>query len=74
MLEPEIHVVFGSYFSKNANGMEFLRRVAKVEAVLEDSVQNVLLTNTKIDDGNVAHLKEAQEFIENYEPGIIKRL
>lgn len=72
MLEPEIHVVFGSYFSKNANGMEFLRRVAKVEAVLEDSVQNVLLTNTKIDDGNVAHLKEAQEFIENYEPGIIK--
>lgn len=72
MLEPEIHVVFGSYFSKNANGMEFLRKVAKVEAVFEDSVENVLLTNTEIDDGNATRLKEAQEFIENYEPGIIE--
>lgn len=72
MLEPEIHIVFGSYFSKNANGMEFLRKVAKVETVFSDSVENVLLANTEIDTGNASQLKEAQEFIENYEPGIIE--
>lgn len=70
-LEPEIYLVFGQYFAQNANCERFLQKVAKVELKYKDDVENVLLTHTKIDPSNSDDLRQASEFIENYENGII---
>lgn len=71
-LEPCVFLVFGQYFSKNANGEKFLQDVAKVELKYQDNVENVLLSQTKIDSSNEEELRQASEFIENYENGIIE--
>ena len=67
LLEPEIHIVFGRYFSSNANAKAFLSNVARVDKTVTDSVDNVLLRNTKINNENRDKLNAAEEFIENYE-------
>lgn len=71
-LEPQIYLVYGQYFAKNANCENFLRNVAKVELKFQDDVENVLLTQAKIDSSNEDELRQASEFIENYENGIIE--
>lgn len=71
MLEPEIHIVFGKYFSRNANYKTFLSSVARAELMPEDQVENVLLENSEITSKNEAAFNTAQEFIENYENGTI---
>ena len=38
----------------------------------QDNVENVLLSQTKIDSSNEEELRQASEFIENYENGIIE--
>ena len=71
-LEPQIYLVFGQYFAQNANCESFLKNVAKVELKYKDDVENVLLSHTKIDSSNADDLRQASEFIENYENGIIE--
>lgn len=71
-LEPEIYLVFGRYFAQKANCENFLRNVAKVEQKYKDDVENVLLSQAEIDSGNEDKLRQASEFIENYENGIIE--
>ena len=71
MLEPEIHIVFGKYFSRNANYKSFLPSVARADLMPDDQVENVLMEHSKITDKNEAELNSAQEFIENYENGTI---
>lgn len=71
-LEPQIYLVFGKYFSQNANCENFLRTVAKVEQNDKDKVNNVLLSETKITAENVEKLRQASEFIENYENGVVQ--
>lgn len=71
-LEPQIYLVFGQYFADRANCESFLRKVAKAELSFEDDVENVLLSNTPIDSKNADDLREASEFIENYENGTIE--
>lgn len=71
-LEPQIYIVFGQYFAQNANCENFLRKVAKVESKHQDVVENILLSQTKIDSSNEEDLRQASEFIENYENGIIE--
>ena len=71
-LEPQIFLVFGQYFADRSNCENFLRKVAKVERSFEDEVENVLLSNTPIDSQNADDLREASEFIENYENGTIE--
>ena len=72
LLEPKVYVVFGNYFSKNANAKNFLKSVAQIEKKFEDKVDNVLLANSSINSDNEEKLKEASEYIENYENGIIE--
>ena len=71
MLEPQIHIVFGKYFSANANYMSFIQEVAKADIRIEDKVDNILLENTRVTPENEGELKAAAEFIENYENGVI---
>ncbi len=70
-MEPHIYIVYGQYFAQNANCEKFLRKVAKVELKYQDVVENVLLSHTKINSSNEEDLRQASEFIENYENGII---
>lgn len=70
-LQPQIYLVFGQYFSKKSNCETFLKKVAKVELNYQDDVENILLSHTKITDKNEDSLRQASEFIENYERGVI---
>ena len=71
-LEPQIYLVFGKYFAQNANCESFLRNVAKVERNYKDAVDNVLLSEVKITADNEEKLRQASEFIENYENGVVE--
>lgn len=71
-LEPQIYLVFGKYFAQNANCESFLRNVAKVEQNYKDAVDNVLLSEAKITVDNEEKLRQASEFIENYENGVVE--
>lgn len=71
-LEPQIYLVFGKYFVQNANCESFLRNVAKVEQNYKDVVENVLLSEAKIIADNEEKLRQASEFIENYENGVVE--
>lgn len=71
-LEPQIYLVFGKYFAQNANCESFLRNVAKVEQNYKDVVENVLLSEAKIIANNEEKLRQASEFIENYENGVVE--
>lgn len=71
-LEPQIYLVFGKYFAQNANCESFLRNVAKVEQNYKDAVDNVLLSEAKITTDNEEKLRQASEFIENYENGVVE--
>lgn len=71
-LEPQIYLIFGQYFAKNANCENFLRDVAKVEQKCKDDVKNILLSHTEINSNNEDKLRQASEFIENYENGVIE--
>lgn len=71
-LEPQIYLVFGKYFAQKANCESFLRNVAKVEQNYKDTVENVLLSESKITADNKEELRHASEFIENYENGVVQ--
>ena len=71
-LEPQIYLIFGRYFARMANCDKFLRSVAKVEQRYQDDVKNVLLSQTEININNEDMLRQASEFIENYENGVIE--
>nr|WP_298000189.1 DEAD/DEAH box helicase [uncultured Anaerotignum sp.] len=70
-LEPQIYLVVGEYFAKSANCENFLKKVAKVGLKYKDDVENVLLSQAIIDSSNEVDLRQASEFIENYENGIV---
>lgn len=72
LLEPQIYIVFGNYFAQNANCEKFLKTVAKVDQKYSDKIDNVLLEGTSINGKNQIDLRQASEFLENYENGIIK--
>lgn len=71
-LEPHIYIVFGQYFAQSSNCQKFLQSVARVETKHTDELKNVLLDETKIDSSNDSDFRQASEFIENYETGIIE--
>ena len=70
-LEPQIYLVFGNFFAQNANCESFLRKVAKAEQKYTDAVDNVLLSETKITTDNEKELRQASEFIENFEGNVV---
>lgn len=70
-LQPQIFLVGSSYFSKNANIENFLKNSIKVDKKVKDDPTNVLLKNVEITQANSNKKDEADEFLENFEPGII---
>ena len=71
-LEPKIYLVVGRYFSANANAKKFIQDSMYVEKTINDELKNVLLEKTTINQANQDKFENAQEFIENYEGGIIQ--
>ena len=71
-LEPEIYLVFDKYYDKRTNIKTFISKVMKIDKTENDIVDNVLLENTIIDtDSKIIELNKANEFLENYEEGVI---
>lgn len=71
-LEPEIYLLVGSYFRSNSNYRSFLSSSMKIDKEICDISENVLLENTIINATNEEKFYQAQEFVENYENGIIQ--
>ncbi len=70
-LMPEIYLVIGNYFNVNNNYKTFVENVMRIDKEVIDNPENVLLNNSKIGEGNEIFLRNAEEFMENYETGII---
>lgn len=70
-LEPQVHLVIGKYYSQNANPETFISKSMYVEKMQTDDMKNVMLNNTIITEEKKPEFDKAQEFVENYENGII---
>ncbi|WP_332236855.1 DEAD/DEAH box helicase [Sporolactobacillus sp. KGMB 08714] len=70
-LEPSVYIVGSEYYSKNANIEKFVSNVMRVDKKEKEIPTNVLLENVDIIDDNNKRKKEADNFIENFEQGII---
>lgn len=70
-LEPEIYLVVGQFYSSNANVKNFITDSMYVEKNVTDKMENVLLDNTPITEENSEVFERANEFVENYEGGIV---
>lgn len=70
-LEPNIYLVGSDYLPQNANLEKFISTNMKVDRKDKDNPSNVLLKNVEITSDNSSSKEIADEFIENFEPGII---
>lgn len=70
-LEPEIFLLCSEYIAKKANIEKFIKDCMKVDKEVKDDPKNVLLANVEITDENIKSKKDADEFIENFEKGIV---
>lgn len=71
-LQPEIFLVVDKYYARNANCRNFISTVLKVDRTISDDVNNILLESTPITERNTDKLIHAQEYLENYENGILR--
>ncbi|MBR4835351.1 MAG: DEAD/DEAH box helicase [Thermoguttaceae bacterium] len=74
LLTPRIYLVVGRYFRSDANVKNFLEKKAQVQIKNErDDVKNVLLSHSDVRNNKKRQnaLREAQEFLENYETGVV---
>lgn len=74
LLEPEIFVIKGEFEWNNANQQNFLRKTAKIDIKISDSVDNVLLIEdtSVLDEKDKKKLDNAIEYLENIEPNTIE--
>lgn len=73
LLEPHIYVVASSYISKKANIKSFLQKCMKVDRREIEVPENVLLSNSKLSSaGKIAERTNAEEHVENMQPGLIE--
>lgn len=70
LLEPEIHIVFGKYFNKNADIENYIKKIMKADKKIKDKIENPLMCNV---DKTVSEerMAEADEVLENFEHGTI---
>ncbi|MCV2523353.1 DEAD/DEAH box helicase [Bacillus velezensis] len=71
-LEPTIYLVGSNYTSSNANLDKFIKDCMRVDKKEVDNVTNVLLEQVEITSENQQQKEDADEFIENFEPGVIE--
>ncbi|WNZ53804.1 hypothetical protein QT397_00040 (plasmid) [Microbulbifer sp. MKSA007] len=74
LLEPEIYIVgTHEYLGSSDNIRKFIKKVAQVDLQIKDEVENVLLAERPLDDDETQKKKkEADEFLENIQPGTTK--
>ncbi|MBQ9798595.1 MAG: DEAD/DEAH box helicase [Thermoguttaceae bacterium] len=74
LLTPQIYLVIGQYVRSDANVKKFLEKTAQVQIKNEcDDVKNVLLSHSDVRNNEKLQnaLREAEEFLENYETGVV---
>ncbi|MFH0346616.1 DNA helicase [Bacillus vallismortis] len=71
-LEPTIYLVGSNFTSSNANLDNFIKNCMRVDKTEADNVTNVLLEQVEITSENHQQKEDADEFIENFEPGVIE--
>lgn len=71
-LEPNIYLINSNYISKKANLEKFVRETMRVDKKEQDITSNVLLKNVEINSENIIDKQVADQFVENFEPGIIQ--
>lgn len=71
-LEPNIYLINSNYISKNANLEKFVRETMRVDKKEQDIISNVLLKNVEINSKNNIDKQVADQFVENFEPGVIQ--
>lgn len=71
-LEPNIFLINSNYISKKANLEKFVRETMKVDKKEQDITSNVLLKNVEINSENIIDKQVADQFVENFEPGVIQ--
>lgn len=71
MLEPEIYVIASDYISQSANIKNFLQNCMKVDRKEVEEPENVLLANTEVRPERMKERASAEEFVENFSPGLI---
>jgi hypothetical protein len=71
LLEPNVYVIKSGFMDQGANIKKFLQDSVKADKREADKLENVLLQNTKDNAKKKAGLKEEEEFLANFEPGII---
>ena len=72
LLEPDVYVIKSQYIRGDANIQKFLQETIKEDKKIADNPTNVLLKNTEITDANIDEFNSENEFLGNFEPGIIK--
>lgn len=72
LLEPDVYVIKSKYIREDANIQKFLQETIKEDKKIADDPTNVLLKNTKITDANAEEFNSENEFLGNFEPGIVK--
>lgn len=70
-LEPNIYLVGSDYYSKQANLEKYIKTCMKVDREDKDNPENVLLKSVEITEENIKQKDSADDFLENFEPGII---
>lgn len=70
MLEPAIYMIGSDYVKDNSNIENFLIQSVKVDKTIKDDLQNVLLTETDLNDDNMHEKQKADEILENIKKGI----
>lgn len=70
-LEPNIYLVGSDYFSKQANLEKYIKTCMKVDKEDKDNPENILLKTVEITDDNIKRKEAADDFLENFEPGVV---
>lgn len=73
LLEPEIYIVNSKEYSDGRlkNLEKFVSERLRVDRKIKDDLENVLLRNTKMTDKKRLERKQAEELLENIEPGTV---
>jgi hypothetical protein len=71
-LEPIVFLVGSNYVARHANLENFLKQSMRVDKDVQDNPVNVLLKEVDTTDANRIQKERADEFIENFEYGVIR--
>lgn len=71
LLEPNVYVIKSEFMARNANIKQFLLDSVKADKRDIDNLENVMLQNTELSEETKENLETEEDFLANFEPGII---